>query len=124
MENFKFIIMYKILADRLSQITPTLISLYKKGLIQGRDIKDYIYLASKATDISHSKYFGGNLAMKIDVTKDFDTLDCSFLIKVMIGFGFKEKFCNWIGAILKSISLSISFNGKLRGYFKFKRGVM
>jgi len=67
--------------------------------------------------------FGGNLALKIDVSKAFDTLDWSFLLKVLHGFGFNNTFCNWIHTILKSAMMSISINGMQNGYFSCKRGV-
>ncbi|KAI5412040.1 hypothetical protein KIW84_056931 [Lathyrus oleraceus] len=41
------------------------------------------------------KSLHGNLALKIDISKAFDTLDWSFLIKVLKQFGFYFTFCNW-----------------------------
>jgi hypothetical protein len=121
--NFKFKIISKVLADRLAQVMPSIISKEQRGFIHGRNIKDCLCLASEATNLLHSKVFGGNLALKIDVTKAFDTLEWSFLIKVLRSFGFSDTFCRWIDMILKSATLSISINGKLHGYFCCKRGV-
>jgi hypothetical protein len=73
--NFKFKIISKVLADRLSQIMPNLISKEQRGFIHGRNIKDCLCLASEAANLLHSKAFGGNLALKIDITKAFDTLE-------------------------------------------------
>ncbi|MCI27041.1 RNA-directed DNA polymerase (Reverse transcriptase), partial [Trifolium medium] len=81
MANFKFKIISKILADRLSQILPTFISEEQRGFIQGRNIRDCICLASEATNLLHNKTYGGNLALKIDITKAFDTLEWSFLLR-------------------------------------------
>jgi ribonuclease HI len=123
MANFKFKIISKIIADRVSQILPTIISTEQRGFIHGRNIRDCICLASEAANLLHSKSFGGNLALKIDITKAFDTLEWSFILKVLRSFGFNEKFCNWIDVILKSANLSISINGKMHGYFNCSRGV-
>ncbi|PNY03176.1 ribonuclease H [Trifolium pratense] len=123
MANFKFKIISKVLADRLAQIMPTLISKEQRGFIHGRNIKDCLCLASEAANLLHSKTFGGNLALKIDITKAFDTLHWPFLLKVLKCFGFSETFCKWIDVILKSATLSISINGKMHGYFHCKRGV-
>lgn len=57
------------------------------------------------------------------MTKAFDTLDWSFIIKVFNKFGFCNTFCDWINIILHSAKLSISLNGSLRGYFSCKRSV-
>jgi hypothetical protein len=123
MANFKFKIISKVIADRLAQIMPSIISKEQRGFVHGRNIKDCLCLASEAANLLHSKVFGGNLALKIDITKAFDTLEWSFLIKVLKSFGFCETFCHWIDVILKSATLSISVNGKMHGYFHCKRGV-
>jgi ribonuclease HI len=102
---------------------PSIISDEQKGFIHGRDIKDCLCIASEATNFLHNKSFGGNLALKIDITKAFDTLDWNFLLKVLQSFGFNEVFCNWIHVILKSAFLSVSVNGKSHGYFNCTRGV-
>jgi ribonuclease HI len=123
MANFKFKIISKILADRLASIMPNIISEEQKGFIHGRDIRDCLCIASEAANFLHNKSFGGNLALKIDIAKAFDTLDWNFLLKVLKTFGFNDIFCNWIHVILKSAFLSISINGKSHGYFNCTRGV-
>ncbi|KAK2424264.1 hypothetical protein QL285_034644 [Trifolium repens] len=123
MANFKFKIISKVIADRLASIMPSLVSVEQKGFIHGRDIKDCLFIASEAANLLHNKAFGGNLALKIDITKAFDTLDWSFLLKVLKSFGFNNKFCTWIHVILKSAFLSVSINGKSHGYFQCNRGV-
>lgn len=55
--------------------------------------------------------FGGNLALKVDIRKAFDTLEWSFLLKVLRQFGFSDTFCNWIEVILEFETLSICING-------------
>jgi hypothetical protein len=123
MTNFKFKIISKILADRLAQIMPSIISKEQMGFIHGRDIKDCICTASEAANLLHNKAFGGNLALKIDITKAFDTMEWSFILQVLKQFGFNVTFCNWIAVILKSAFLSISINGESHGYFNCIRGV-
>jgi len=71
----------------------------------------------------HKKSHRGNLAIKIDIAKAFDTVDWIFLIKVLKAFGFNDIFCGWISTILHSSKLSISINRKSEGYFSCSRGV-
>jgi hypothetical protein len=123
MANFKFKIISKIIADRLANIMPSLISEEQMGFIHDRNIKDCLCIASEAVNLLHNKSFGGNLALKIDISKAFDTLEWPFLLKVLNCFGFNDTFCNWIQVILKSAFLSISINGKSEGYFNCSRGV-
>jgi hypothetical protein len=102
---------------------PGLISKEQRRFIHGRQMKDCISVSSEATNLMHKKSFGGNLALKIDIPKAFDTLDLGFLLKVLHAFGFNTTFCNLINTILISKSLSISINGNQEGYFKCNRGV-
>ncbi|GAU35943.1 hypothetical protein TSUD_394910 [Trifolium subterraneum] len=123
MANFKFKVISKIIADRLASIMPSIVSEEQKGFIHDRNIKDCLCIASEAANLLHNKSYGGNLALKIDISKAFDTLDRNFLLKVLKNFGFNEVFCNWILVILQSAYLSVSINGKSHGYFKCSRGV-
>ena len=121
--NFQFKIITKILADRLGLIAAKIISPNQRGFIPGRHIHDCIMTASEAVNLLHKKAYGGNLAMKIDVRKAFDTVNWQFLIHVLRRFGFTDLFCNWILSILHSAKLSVSVNGKSVGFFSCTRGV-
>ncbi|XP_058760550.1 uncharacterized protein LOC131633894 [Vicia villosa] len=121
--NFKFKIITKILADRLASLLPSLISFEQKGFIKGRNIRDGIFLTSEAINLLNNKSFSGNIAMKIDITKAFNSISWQFILKTLNSFGFCSIFCNWISTILHSATLSINFNGKLAGYFSCSNGV-
>jgi hypothetical protein len=123
MVNFKFKVISKILAYRLALNMPSFISMEQMGFIKGRNIKDCVCLASEAANLLHNKVYGGNLALKIDITKTFETLEWPFLMMVLRSFGFCDKFFNWIETILKSATLSISINVKMHGYFNCTRDV-
>lgn len=105
--NFKHKILTKIIADRLAQIMPTIISKEQRAFIHGRNIRDCICLTSKAVNLLHKKCYGGNVALKIDISKAFDTIDWKFLLKVLNAFGLNRKFCNLIEVILNSAHLSV-----------------
>jgi len=121
--NFKFKIISKIIADRLATIMPAITSVQQRGFFRGRSIKDCICLTSKAINVLHRKSFGGNLALKVDIAKALDTLDWSFLSRVLKSFGFNDLFCKWIQSILSFAKLSILINGKLHGFFSYSKGV-
>jgi hypothetical protein len=82
-----------------------------------------IETSGTACVLLHNKSFGGNLALEIDITKAFDTLDWNFLLKVLRNFGFNDVFCGWIKTILHSAYHSVIVNGKSYGYFNCSRGV-
>jgi hypothetical protein len=76
--NFKFKLISKIIADRLASIMPAINSIQQRGFIKGRSIKDCICLTSEAINVLHKRSFGGNLAIKVDIAKAFDTLKWFF----------------------------------------------
>ncbi|WJX52536.1 hypothetical protein P8452_38639 [Trifolium repens] len=88
--NFKFKLISKIIADRLASIMPAITSIQQRGFIKGRNIKDCICLTSEAINVLHKRSFGGNLAIKVDIAKAFDTLQWPFLLRVLKAFGFNQ----------------------------------
>ncbi|CAI8589995.1 unnamed protein product [Vicia faba] len=118
--NFKFKIISKTFVDRLSRIMIFLVSKEHKGFIKRRNIKDYLCLAYEVANLLDRKTLGGNTALKVDITKAFDTINWSFLIKVLELYGFNNTFCHWISTILESSFVSIAFSSSTHGYFPCK----
>jgi len=121
--NFQFKFVTKILLDRLACITSRIISVKQLGFVRDRNISDCIIHASEAINLIDKRQYGGNLAIKVDISKAFDTLDWNFVIMVLNNFGFSTSFINWILAILQSARLSILVNGRAVGFFSCSRGV-
>lgn len=119
--NYKVKIITKVLADRLANIAPKIVSQQQRGFIKRRQISDCIGVASEAINLLEKRSFGGNIALKIDIKKAFDTMDWNFLLKVLHKFGFDPIFCNWVKVVLESAKLSIGVNVKFVGYFSCKR---
>jgi len=121
--NFKFKIISKILVDRQAPFMNLIISPEQRGFVKGRNIKDGICITLEAINHLHQKAYAGNLAFKVDISKDFDTLEWKFLLRVLRKFGFSDRLRSCIHTILNFTTLSISVNGKQNGYFHCKRGV-
>jgi len=99
--NFQFKIVTKILADRLAVVCMSIISPQQRGFVRDRSIFDCVILASEVINLLTKKQFGGNIAIKVDIRKAFDTLDWNFLLEVLKRFGFSSLFCDWILTILQ-----------------------
>lgn len=82
--NSKFKIISKILDDRFSSIMPSLISKKQHGFIHGCSIRDCTCLTSEVVNVLENKNHGGNLALKIDTSKAFNTLNWEFLSQVLV----------------------------------------
>jgi hypothetical protein len=119
--NVIYKIISKILANRLKQMLPKLISPRQAGFVPGRLIQDNSIIAH---ELFHSmkkkkkKGNGGYIALKIDMEKAFDKLEWSFLIEVLKCFGFSKKWVRWI-----SQCISILLNGGSYGFFHPQRGL-
>lgn len=123
LSHFKFKIISKIIATRLATIMPQLVSREQRGFIKGRKIKDCIALACEEFNLLDYKSWCGNVALKVDIMKAFDTLNWLFLLKILKQFSLNNKFYQWIHNILHSFWISISVNGSLKGFFNFTPGV-
>ncbi|KAM1340007.1 hypothetical protein ACFX2H_038462 [Malus domestica] len=121
--NFSFKIITKILADRLSPIAAHIVSPQQNAFTKGRSIVDPIILTSECMNLLDRRCRGGNIAIKFDIRKAFDTLDWGFLLRVLDAFGFSAGFVDWICSILTSAHLSVFINGSVEGFFPCSRGV-
>ncbi|KAL8522427.1 hypothetical protein ACS0TY_012539 [Phlomoides rotata] len=63
------------------------------------------------------------MAVKVDITKAFDTVRWDFLLEVLRCFGFSDRFVSTVSVILQSARLSVLVNGSPHGYFGCSRGV-
>lgn len=99
--NFKPKIISKILDNRLASVMPHIVSSEDKGSIKGRSIEDCVCLTSEAINTLNRKCYGGNVALKIDIAKVFDTFNWKFLLQILKRFGLCSKFCNWIHNMLQ-----------------------
>lgn len=66
---------------------------------------------------------GGNVALKLDISKAFDTIDWAFLKAVLKSFAFNERFLLMIQVILESAKFSKQVNVTPHGSFGCSRGV-
>lgn len=99
------------MADRLGSVTSHIIGPNQSAFIKGRSIVDPITLTSECVNLLDRKCKCGNIAIKFDIKKAFDTLDWNFLLRVLTAFGFAPSFVTFVHNILRSAHLSVSVNG-------------
>lgn len=81
----------------------------KKGSSMAGTLRTIFYLHKKAVNLLDNKYFGGNLALKVNVSKAFDTLDQEFLLKIISKFDFNQKFYSWMSSILQRYISTLNY---------------
>ncbi|KAL6132643.1 hypothetical protein ACLB2K_064883 [Fragaria x ananassa] len=123
LSNFVFKIIPKILSLRLASIASRIISPQQHAFVPGRHIADYIIIISECINLLDSKCHGGNVVIKMDITKAFDTLLWDFILHVLEAFGFHPTFVSWVRAILHSTKLCLLVNKRAVRYISCGRGV-
>ncbi|PKU87700.1 Putative ribonuclease H protein [Dendrobium catenatum] len=113
----------KIIANRLINILPRIISLNQTGYVKGRSIFDNILLAQEITHDINVKSKGGNVIFKLDISKAYENLNWNFLYKILSLFGFGNSFISIIKNSIENCFFSVIINGKHNGFFKSVKGI-
>ncbi|CAH9101516.1 unnamed protein product [Cuscuta epithymum] len=123
LSNFTIKICTKVLATRLKQVLPKIISQEQAGFMAKRDIADQILIAQEMVHCIDKKVRGSNVIVKLDMAKAFDKVSWEFLSQVMTQFGFSTQLVHLIMNNLQATFLSVLINGSPHGFFKPTRGV-
>nr|XP_009793107.1 PREDICTED: uncharacterized protein LOC104240027 [Nicotiana sylvestris] len=116
-------IISKLLSTRLSQLLPKLISDNQTGFVKGRLITENILLAQEIVHDIGKNNQGGNIVIKLDMSKAYGKLSWSFLTTVLRKLYFCEVVIDMIYRLLADNWYSILINGTRYGFFKSSRGL-
>jgi len=72
------------LVDKLDNVCSIVISRNKNGFVKGQKTKDYICIAFEVVNMLSKTVKGGNIAIKIDISKAFDLLVGLFCCRLCI----------------------------------------
>ncbi|XP_070036476.1 uncharacterized protein [Nicotiana tomentosiformis] len=96
----------KVINARLSSLLPKIISTNQSDFVKGRAITENILLAQKIVSDIRKPMRGGNVVIKLDMTKAYD--------REWINLIYRFIFNNWYSLIV---------NGSKHGFFKSSRGL-
>ncbi|XP_042964739.1 uncharacterized protein LOC122298962 [Carya illinoinensis] len=113
----------KIVVGCLTNVLPKLISQEQGAFIPGRSIFENISLTQEMVHSINKTTNGGNVLVKLDMSKAYDRVNWRFLIHVLDSFGFSSQFCALINLCISSTWYSIMMNGTSLGFFKGERGL-
>lgn len=79
--NVIYKIVAKVITNRLKRILPKIISPTQSAFVLGRLISDNTLVAAEIAHSMHKRKFGWNgiMALKLDISKAYDHLECNFL---------------------------------------------
>lgn len=82
-----------------------------------------LLLATELVKNYHKDDISARCAIKIDISKAFDSVQWPFLLRVLESLGFPTQFVHWIRLCISTASFSVQVNGELAGYFQSERGL-
>jgi exonuclease III len=109
------------IANRIKTTLPKLIHEDQSGFVKGRYIGDNLRCIYDLIHYLNSNNLPGLLVL-IDFEKAFDSINWSYMHKVLQEFGFKNDICQWIKAFYTNIKSSVTVNGKTSQQFTINRG--
>ena len=112
----------KAIARRLESILPELIYPNQNGFIKGRSILDAVRTIDDILEFAKVTECCGIL-LAIDFEKAFNSLNHSFLFKVLEKLNFGEYFVQWIKTFCTNIYSCVLNNGFTTDLFPVRLGV-
>eukprot|EP00253_Pinus_taeda_P013466 PITA_13466 len=120
--NVSYKIITKIIANRLKNLLPIIISENQGGFVPKRQIIDNVILIQEAI---HSSLIKGERGMiiKLDMANAFNRVDHSFLRAALRKFGFSSKVVDIISGCISNPWTAPLINGRPSNSFKSTRGL-
>ncbi|KAF5446820.1 hypothetical protein F2P56_032419 [Juglans regia] len=116
-------IVWKDVVSHLAPMLKRIISPEQGAFIPSRSIFDNISLTQELANSINKQVRGGNIILKLDMEKAYDSVDWGFLLHVMAHFGFSRQMCGLIKQCISTPWFSVVMNGVPKGFFKSGRGL-
>lgn len=94
--NTTYKLISKMLAQRLSEVLPNIITPSQTSFVKGKSIMTNILLSQHLVRNYHRMIEKPQCLMKIDLTKAYDSVSCKFILDVLRALRFPEAFIKWI----------------------------
>ena len=107
----------KIIANRLKLLLPSFILQNQSAFVKERLLMENVLLATELVKDYHKNSVSPRCAMKIDISKAFDSVQWQFLLNTLEALNFPEKFTHWIKLCISTATFSVQVNGELPGFF-------
>ncbi|GJY93858.1 putative non-LTR retroelement reverse transcriptase [Tanacetum coccineum] len=82
-----------------------------------------LLLATEIINDYHKEDITARCAMKVDISKAFDTVQWPFLLNVLKALDMPDMYVHWINLCISTASFSVQVNGELARFFPSARGL-
>ena len=114
LSNSIYLIIAKLLANRLRLVLPAIISPFQSAFLSGRHMSDSIVMAEEIVAAWRRDGTPGFL-WKVDFSKAYDSLDWLFLWNVLRRCGFPETWVHWVKQCVTTSTFAVLVNGHPQG---------
>lgn len=122
--NVVYKLVLKVLENRLKGFLNKVISINQSAFTPGRLITDNILVVFELFDhIENFVSTDGCMAMKLDMSKEYDRIEWGFLEASLGKFGFEEKWSNRVMECVRTVTFSVLVNGRPSEEFSSRRGL-
>ncbi|CAN1817880.1 LINE-1 retrotransposable element ORF2 protein [Linum perenne] len=123
--NFRYKVISKIMATRLKNWMPRIVSDLQAAFTKGRAIQDNIVIVHEV--IHHFKNRATKLQwdmmVKMDMKKAYDMVEWDCLDGILRKMGFSHTWVTWINECVRTVKFSILVNGNPTDQFTPTRGI-
>ncbi|XP_062075340.1 uncharacterized protein LOC133779387 [Humulus lupulus] len=116
-------VMAKLLCSRLVVVLHYLVQSNQRAFVRGRSIAHNIMILQDLIKNYGRAITSPRCAIKIDISKAYDTVDWLFLVNLLKAFCFPSKFINWVMICIRSTTYSLLINGRVQCTFKGGKGL-
>jgi hypothetical protein len=123
--NVLYKLIEKVLANRMKKILYDVISPNQSAFISGRLITDNIIVAFEALHSMSTRLKGKKcyMALKLDMSKAYDRVECDFLEATVLKIGIDEHWVAMIMTCVRTVSYSVLINGQPFDQIRPFRGI-
>ena len=121
--NTVYKVISKLLASRLKEILPLMISKSQSAFLPGRLLAENVLLATDLVNGYNTRNISPRGMLKVDLRKAFDCVRWDFILATLRALAIPESYIRLIEECLSTASFSISINGALGGFFNSTKGI-
>lgn len=121
--NTLYKLITKIISNRLKCVLPDVVLPNQTAFVKDRLLLENVLLASEVLNGYHSKKSSLRIALKIDISKAFDSVRWDFILIALHAYNIPANIISAIKACITTPAFSLSINGVTAGYFKGRTGL-